>query len=514
MFHPPKPILLVILDGWGHRDSSVHNPTKNADIPTLNDLFNHYPCRLLQASGRAVGLPEGQIGNSEVGHLHIGSGRPVPQDLTRINDALQDGSFKKNPVLLTAIEQAKQNRGAIHILGLASPGGVHSHENHLMGVIEMIGEQGLPSYLHAFLDGRDVPPRSAQASLMKIEQLYQRLGQGQIADMIGRYYAMDRDHRWERTQIAYDLLTKGQALYAADSATAGLQNAYARHENDEFVQATTILASNTQPIPIQDGDVVIFMNFRADRARQLCRALTDPGFTGFQRAVVPTLSAFVTLTEYAAELKASIAYPPLNFKNTLGEFLANNGLRQLRIAETEKYAHVTYFLNGGIEAPFTGEERVLIPSPKVPTYDLKPEMSAIELTDRLVEAIESGVYDVIICNYANPDMVGHTGVETAAHQAVEVIDQCMQRVVASLQKVGGELLLTSDHGNVEVMYDEKNQQPHTAHTTNLVPLLYVGRPAKWKSVDDLSLMDVAPTLLYLLGLTPPSEMTGKILLQL
>jgi len=515
MSTPPKPMVLVILDGWGHRESSVHNPIKNANTPALDYLFSHYPWTLLQASGRAVGLPEGQIGNSEVGHLHIGAGRSVPQDLTRINDAVADGSFQKNPVLLAAITKAKKNQSAIHILGLASPGGVHSHEDHIIALINMINDQGVHNqYLHAFLDGRDVPPRSAQASLTKIEALYQRLGHGHIASIIGRYYAMDRDHRWQRTQMAYDLLTAGRAKYTAVSATAGLADAYARNENDEFVQATTIHAAGSPPVTIKDGDVVIFMNFRADRARQLCFALTDPNFNGFNREIKPKIAALVTLTEYTPELKAEVAYPPLVLTNTLGEFLAKKGLRQLRIAETEKYAHVTYFLNGGNETPFTNEARLLVPSPKVPTYDLQPEMSAVELTDCIVGSIESGTYDVIICNYANPDMVGHTGVESAANRAVEVIDQCIQRLVESIKKAGGEMLVTADHGNVELMYDEKNQQPHTAHTTNLVPLLYVGRPANWLNVANPNLMDVAPTLLYLLGIDPPAEMTGKNLLHL
>lgn len=514
MQHSPKPMVLIILDGWGHRENTQHNPTKNAQTPTMDYLQKQYPCTLLQASGRAVGLPEGQIGNSEVGHLHIGSGRKVPQDLTRLNDAVEDGSFKKNPVLLNAIEQAKLNHSTIHIMGLVSPGGVHSQENHILALIEMIAEHQGKSVLHAFLDGRDVPPRSAQASLAKIEKLYQELDHGQIGSVIGRYYAMDRDNRWERTQIAYDMLTAGQAEFKAGSASEALAAAYQRGENDEFVKATIIPDQNAKPITLQTGDIVIFMNFRADRARQLSFALLDPQFTGFKRSITPKLGGFVTLTEYTPALKAAVAYPPLSFKNTLGEFLAECGQKQLRIAETEKYAHVTYFLNGGNETPFTAEDRILIPSPKVATYDLKPEMSAVELTDRLVEAIASGAYDVIMCNYANPDMVGHTGIETAANQAVEVIDQCLARVVSSLKKTGGELLITSDHGNVEVMFDEKNQQPHTAHTTNLVPLIYVGRPAKWRGLENPGLMDVAPTLLYLLGLKPPPEMTGNNLLEL
>lgn len=515
MSNNPKPLVLIILDGWGHRESSLHNPTKNAATPTMDYLFKHYPCTLLQASGRAVGLPEGQIGNSEVGHLHMGSGRSTLQDLTRLNDAVADQSFKLNPVLLSAIAHAKKHRSAIHIMGLVSQGGVHSHENHMVCLIEMIHDQGVKNqYLHAFLDGRDVAPRSALASLKKIENLYQSLGEGGIISLIGRYYAMDRDQRWERIEKAYDLITQGKAEYTAASAVAGLHDAYARNENDEFVQATTLHAAGAQPIVLLDNDVVIFMNFRADRARQLCFALTDPNFTGFKRKKLPKISDFVTLTEYAAELCARVAYPPLPMKNTLGEFLADQGLRQLRIAETEKYAHVTYFFNGGNEAPFANEKRILVPSPKVPTYDLKPEMSAFELTDRLIEAIESGEYDVIICNYANPDMVGHTGIEAAANQAVEVIDQCIHKIVDSLQKIGGELLITADHGNVEIMYDEANHQPHTAHTTHQTPLIYVGRRAKWRGVEHPGLMDVAPTLLYLLGLKPPPEMTGKILLQL
>lgn len=511
----PKPMVLIILDGWGHCENGQHNPIKVASTPTFNDLYAHYPWTLLQASGSAVGLPDGQMGNSEVGHLHIGSGRKVPQDLPRINDAIQNSSFNNNPMFLQAIQKAKQNGSAIHILGLVSPGGVHSHENHIIALIELIAKHGIErQYLHAFLDGRDVPPRSAQISITRIEQLYQQLGRGQIASLIGRYYAMDRDQRWERTQIAYQLLTEGKAKYVASTASAGLENAYARGENDEFVQATSIHAIDAPAVAIENGDVVIFMNFRADRARQLSFALTEPNFNGFKREVKPALSEFITATEYASNLNALVAYPPISMKNTLGEFLSTQGLKQLRIAETEKYAHVTYFLNGGNEVAFANEARILIPSPKVATYDLQPEMSAIELTNQIVAAIEGSEFDVIICNYANPDMVGHTGVEMAAKKAVEVIDHCMSRLKASLQKVGGEALITADHGNIEQIYDEKTQQPHTAHTTNLVPLIYIGRAAQWQQVSNPSLDDVAPTLLYLMGLKPPVEMTGTNLLQL
>lgn len=514
MSYRPKPVALIILDGWGYRENSQHNPTKNAQTPTIDYLFKHYPWTLLQASGRAVGLPEGQIGNSEVGHLHIGAGRPVPQDLTRISDAVADGEFQKNPVFLSAVEYAHQHNSRVHILGLLSPGGVHSHQTHLAALIKMLNEHGITrQYLHAFLDGRDVLPRSARKSLETIENLYQQLGSGRIASIIGRYYAMDRDNRWDRVQIAYDLLTSGQSKFSAETAVAGLDAAYARNENDEFVQATAICPYNSAPVKIEDNDVVIFMNFRADRARQICFALTDPHFAGFNRKQFPQIGFFATLTEYSKELKAQVVYPPLSLENTLGEFLAKQGLRQLRLAETEKYAHVTYFLNGGNETAFPQEDRQLIPSPKVPTYDLKPAMSAIELTDQLLNIILDGAYDVIICNFANPDMLGHTGVEAAANEAMEVIDQCLRRIFEALQKTGGEMLITADHGNVEEMYDEKHQQPHTAHTTNRVPLLYVGRQAQWRNLANPGLKDVAPTLLYILGLTPPPEMTGKNLLQ-
>ncbi len=515
MKHIPKPMVLIILDGWGYRESSKHNPIKLASTPNIDQLFSNHPWTLLDASGKAVGLPEGQMGNSEVGHLHIGAGRPVPQDLTRINDAVEDGSFQKNSHFTNAILEAKRTNAAIHVLGLVSPGGVHSHEDHIKALIKLLAGQGVKKhYLHAFLDGRDVAPQSAKPSLEAIEKLYKELGSGQIASMVGRYYAMDRDHRWERTEKAYDLLTLGIAPYTATTAVAGLEAAYARKEKDEFVQATSIHAADQPPIDIQDGDIVIFINFRADRARQLSYAFTDPNFSGFPRKAKPKLNRFITLTQYAADLNAEVAYPPLSLKNTLGEFLSTKGLSQLRLAETEKYAHVTYFLNGGNEKPFPKESRDLIPSPKVPTYDLKPEMSAIELTDKFVEAILAQTYDVIICNYANPDMVGHTGIESAAIEAVEVVDTCLGRIMESLKQVGGEALITADHGNIEEIYNEKVHQSHTAHTINKVPLIYFGRPGKWQPIESPSLQDVAPTLLYLMDLKAPNEMTGKNLLKL
>lgn len=501
----PKPMLLLILDGWGYSDQKKHNAISHANTPTFDKLLSEYPQTLLEASGEAVGLPEGQMGNSEVGHLHIGSGRKVPQDLTRINNEIQNGKFYKNQTLIKAIQKAKQIDKAVHIIGLLSPGGVHSQETQIAAMIKMVAEQGIKkNYLHAILDGRDTPPKSALTSIKKID--------GNIVSLIGRYYAMDRDKRWERTQVAYDLLTEGKYEYHATTAEEGLEIAYEHNETDEFVKPISIYSASEKPITIQDGDVVIFMNFRADRARQLTHAFTDKIFSHFNRKIVPRLSAYVTLTLYAKDINAQVAFPPLKLHNTLGEYFASLGLHQLRIAETEKYAHVTYFLNGGVERPNPNEERILVPSPKVATYDLKPEMNAIEVTDKLATAILSNKYDVIMCNYANPDMVGHTGDEAATQQAIETIDACIKRIIDSLHQVGGEALITADHGNAEMMYDEKTKQPHTAHTSNLVPLIYVGRNAKFTSNGALD--DVAPTLLYLMNLDIPSEMTGQNLLQL
>lgn len=509
MSSPLKPLVLIILDGWGYREDTSHNPTRNVKTPTIDALWNNHPHLLLEASGKAVGLPDGQMGNSEVGHLHLGAGRKVPQDLVRINNEIESGAFEKNPVFLNAIKQAKDTDKAIHIIGLLSPGGVHSHENQLAALIQMIGEQGvLKNYYHALLDGRDTPPQSALKSIQKIDQLYQKLPDGQIASITGRYYGMDRDKRWDRTQKAYDLLTLGKADYTASDAQTALKDAYARGETDEFVKPTII----NNAITVRDGDILIFMNFRADRARQLTHAFIDPHFNGFIRQKTPLLSQLITLTEYFENDHIHVAYPPLQIHNTLGEYVSQHGLSQLRIAETEKYAHVTYFLNGGVETPFSHEDRALIPSPQIATYDLQPEMSAIPLTDRLVEAIESQKYDLIICNYANPDMVGHTGIESAAQAAVSVIDQCLARIITALQKVNGQACITADHGNIELMYDEKHAQPHTAHTTNLVPFIYIGKPAHvTQSLGALD--DVAPTVLYLLGMKPPKEMTGHVLLQ-
>lgn len=499
-----RTLALIILDGWGYRQDFNHNPTQQVETPTFDKLYAESPYALLEASGVAVGLPASQMGNSEVGHLHIGAGRKVPQDLTRINQSIADKSFFKNPVLIQALQDAKKNGSAVHLLGLLSPGGVHSVDTHIAAMIEMIAEYGIEQHcLHAILDGRDTPPRSAKGSIEKINALYKKIGHGKIASLIGRYYAMDRDQRLERTKIAYELFVNGKANFITDSALKGLAWAYENGQNDEFVKPICIHSASTPVISIRDGDLVIFMNFRADRARQLSYALTQ----GVQ------LADFVTLTEYDKNLHAQVAFPALTLKNTLGEYIANQGMHQLRIAETEKYAHVTYFINGGREQAFLNEDRELIPSPKIATYDLQPEMSALELTQRLIASINRKKYDLIICNYANPDMVGHTGIEKAANLAVSTVDQCLKEVLTALKNNGGEALITADHGNIECMFDEKHQQPHTAHTNNPVPLFYVGRSAKFLQKTG-ALDDIAPTVLSLLGLAIPSEMTGKPLITL
>jgi 2,3-bisphosphoglycerate-independent phosphoglycerate mutase len=415
--------------------------------------------------------------------------------------------------LSQAVAKAKQQKKAVHIMGLLSPGGVHSHEDHLLAMIQLAEQQGAgPVYLHAFLDGRDTPPRSAEASLAKIQAHFDRSGSGQIASVIGRYFAMDRDKRWDRVQQAYDLLTQGKADYQAENALQALAMAYQRDENDEFVKATAIAAADGKPVQMQNGDALIFMNFRADRARQFSRAFLNDDFDGFERQYRPVLSSFVMLTEYAADINAPCAYPPESLNNVLGEWLAKHNKTQLRISETEKYAHVTFFFSGGRETLFDGEQRILVKSPNVATYDLQPEMSSTELTDKLVAAIHSNAFDVIICNYPNGDMVGHTGVLSAAIKAVEAVDHCVGRVVTALRDLGGECLITADHGNAEMMLDTDSGQAHTAHTSGPVPLIYVGRPVKVATSGILS--DIAPTMLHLMDMPIPPEMTGKVLLQL
>lgn len=505
------PVLLLILDGFGYREDPDNNAIALAHKPNFDRLWREFPHTLINASESSVGLPRSQMGNSEVGHLNIGAGRIVYQELSRVDVAIEDGSFYNNPTLTETVAKAKQNNGALHILGLLSPGGVHSHEAHIHAMLELAVRNGLKKvYIHAFLDGRDTPPRSAEVSLQSLQDKCAALGAGRIASIVGRFFAMDRDNRWDRVQQAYDLITQGKAEFQAATATAGLQQAYARNENDEFVKATRI----GDQVTMQDGDVAVFMNFRADRARELTRALTEPGFDGFQRERFPKLAAFATLSSYGEDFHLPTAYAPTSIHNGFGEYISSLGLKQLRIAETEKYAHVTYFLNGGKEQPYPGEERILVPSPKVATYDLQPEMSAFEVTDKLEAAIRSGQFQAIICNYANGDMVGHSGNLEAAIKAIEALDVCIGRVVSAMQQCGGEVLITADHGNAEQMLDRTTQQAHTAHTLNLVPFMYIGRKAAIAEPGKGALQDIAPTLLAMMGLPQPAEMTGKALITL
>jgi 2,3-bisphosphoglycerate-independent phosphoglycerate mutase len=508
-----RPMLLLILDGWGYRETPQHNAIAAANKPVWDRLWNNYPHTLIRTSGAAVGLPADQMGNSEVGHLNLGAGRVVYQEFTRVSRAIKTGSFFRNHTLTDAVDLAIENDKAVHVLGLLSPGGVHSHEEHIHAMLELALQRGAKKvYLHAFLDGRDTAPRSAAASIESTQQLFDKLGGGRFASIIGRYYAMDRDHRWPRIQAAYDLITQGKAEYQAVDAKSALEMAYARDESDEFVKATAIVPAGARPVTVNDGDVIIFMNFRSDRARQITRPFIEPDFDGFVREREPRLGSFISLTEYNADFDVPVAYPAERLKDVFGEYVAKNGLHQLRLAETEKYAHVTFFFNGGQEKPFDGEDRILVKSPMVATYDMQPEMSAPEVTDKLVAAIEGGSYDVIICNYANPDMVGHTGKFDAAVKAIEAVDACLGRIVAAIDNCGGEMLVTADHGNAELMLDNNSGQPHTAHTTNLVPLVYVGRPAQM--LENGALSDIAPTMLTLMNMPIPPDMTGHPLVEL
>ncbi len=506
-------MVLIVLDGWGHNDSPEHNAIAAARSPVWDTLWSRCPRTLISGSGVDVGLPAGQMGNSEVGHMTLGAGRTVWQSFSKITQSIETGEFFQNAAYSEAIDKAVANQGAVHIMGLLSPGGVHSHEEHILAMIDMAAQRGASKvYLHAFLDGRDTPPRSAEKSLQMADARLQELGVGGVASVCGRYYAMDRDNRWERVEPVYDLLTQGMAEFRSADPVEALHAAYARDENDEFVQPTLIESADRPAVQIEDGDTLIFMNFRADRAREITRAFVDRGFNGFKRKVERKLASFVMTTEYAADIKAPVAFPPDDLTNSFGDYLASLGKKQLRIAETEKYAHVTFFFSGGQEDLFKGEERILVPSPKVATYDLKPEMSAPEVTDKLCEAIESDKFDAIICNFANGDMVGHTGIFDAAVAAVEAVDGCLQRIVESIGKVDGQCLITADHGNVECMMDVENNQPLTSHTTEPVPLIYVGN----KSVtlaDGGTLTDIAPTMLALMEIPQPQEMTGRDLTQ-
>ena len=534
--HRPKPVLLLILDGWGHREARVgddqaDNAIAQANAPNWRRLLADCPHTLVHTEGKFVGLPDGQMGNSEVGHMNIGAGRIVYQDLTRIDAAIEDGSFFDNTELVAACDAAKVRGGTLHVMGLLSPGGVHSHEQHIFAMLELAKRQRVPRVaVHAFLDGRDTPPRSAEASLRKLAQVCAETGNAQIATVTGRYYAMDRDQRWDRVEIAYRAITQGQAEFAAPDAVGALEAAYARGENDEFVKPTAIIdradrvAMSFDPSTssrlrmsgkLCDGDAMVFMNFRADRARELTSAFVAPDFKGFARPRTIALSRFVCLTQYDARLPAAVAFAPDDLHDTLGDVLSANGLTQLRIAETEKYAHVTFFFNGGREDALAGEQRILIPSPKVATYDLQPQMSCPQLTAQLVDAIRAQRFDAIICNIANPDMVGHSGILAAAILAVEAVDVALGEIRAALEAVGGEMLLTADHGNLEMMRDPLTGQPHTAHTVGPVPLVYMSdqRGRRAMLADGGALRDLAPTMLDLLGLPKPAAMTGRSLLQ-
>jgi len=513
-----KPLVLIILDGWGYRTDPTHNAIVNAHTPTWDHLWENYPHSLLSASNKDVGLPAGQMGNSEVGHLHMGAGRIVMQDLNKINNSIEKKEFSSNKTLTHLLQKVRQTGSALHLIGLLSPGGVHSHIKHIEAAVSLAAQQGIERcFIHAILDGRDTPPQSAINDVQQFEHAIAPLNCGKIVSLIGRYYAMDRDKRWQRTKLAYDLFTQAQTdtQRHASSTLEALSTAYANGETDEFVKPT-LIGKTPQDIKtsrIRDNDAVLFMNFRADRSRQLTRAFIYDNFEGFERTLKPRLNEFVTLTEYAKEFPVTSAFPAQPVSNNFGEYIAKQGLKQLRLAETEKYAHVTFFFNGGTEAPYPNEDRLMIPSPQVSTYDKQPEMSALELTEQLTQAITADKYDVIICNYANADMVGHTGNFKATIKAVETIDQCLAKVKVAIQAAEGELIITADHGNAELMYNDKNQHLHTAHTSEPVPCLYVGNRASAAKENGV-LYDIAPTLLHLLGLKQPQEMKGTHLFQL
>ncbi|MDH3326708.1 MAG: 2,3-bisphosphoglycerate-independent phosphoglycerate mutase [Gammaproteobacteria bacterium] len=513
MSNRKKPVVLLILDGWGYSETEKNNAIFAAKKPNWDKLWEKYPHTLIRASESAVGLPANQMGNSEVGHLNLGAGRVVYQEISRIDHALQSGSFFTNGVLTKSVDSAIENNKSIHIMGLLSDGGVHSHDMHIHAMVKLAADRGAQKiYVHAFLDGRDTSPKSAKKYLESLNNCLEETGVGQVASIVGRYFSMDRDNRWDRVKSSYDVITHGLAEFQANTALEGLEQAYLRGESDEFVKATCIHSADQAPVKIEDGDSVIFMNFRSDRARQITQPFIEPDFDAFDSGGFPSLGSFVSLTEYKSTFDVEVAFPPERLRNVFGSYISDLGLRQLRIAETEKYAHVTFFLNGGVEEPFPGEDRILVPSPNVATYDLQPEMNAPELTEKLVNAVNSEKYDAIICNYANPDMVGHTGDFDATVKAIEALDSCLSDVVDAIIGVGGEVLITADHGNAEQMADVSTGQAHTAHTTNPVPFIYVGRNAELAPVGALS--DVTPTMLYLMGIDKPAEMGGQSLVTL
>ena len=502
-----KPTLLAILDGFGLTNHVEGNAVAAANTPNIDKYLEMYPHTQIGASGMAVGLPDGQMGNSEVGHLNIGAGRIVYQSLTKITKSINDGDFFTNPALVKAVNNVKENGGALHLMGLLSPGGVHSHIDHLKGLIDLAKKNDIKEvYVHGFLDGRDVAPASALEYIAEIENYMNEVGVGKIATLSGRYYAMDRDNRWERVELAYNAMVLGEGE-TATSAVEAVEKSYHDNKTDEFVLPTVIDKAGT----IKNGDSVVFFNFRPDRAREITRAINDRQFDGFKRNTLNLV--FVTMTEYDSTLEGvEVAFGPEVLTNTLGEFLAKNGLNQLRIAETEKYAHVTFFFNGGVEKENPGEDRKVIPSPKVATYDLKPEMSAYEVTEELLARIDSDKYDMIILNFANPDMVGHTGVVEAAVKAIEAVDECLGNIVDKVLEKDGTVFITADHGNAETEIDFSTGNPFTAHTTNPVPFVWVSKHTEGKALKDGKLADIAPTMLNVLGLDVPAEMTGENLI--
>ena len=507
-----KPTVLMILDGYGLNDKVQGNAVKEAKTPVMDKLMAECPYVKGYASGMAVGLPDGQMGNSEVGHLNMGAGRIVYQELTRITKEIQDGDFFKNEALLKAVRNAKERDTALHMYGLLSDGGVHSHITHLFGLLELAKKEGLEKiYVHCFLDGRDTPPESGKGYVQQLADKMEELGVGKIATVMGRYYAMDRDNRWDRVEKAYNAITKGIGVMAENGVQA-VQNSYDDGKSDEFVEPAVVMENGKPVATVQDGDSIIFFNFRPDRAREITRAFCCDDFTGFNREKRLDV-VYVCFTDYDETIpNKDVAFHKVAISNTFGEFLAANGLKQARIAETEKYAHVTFFFNGGVEEPNAGEDRILVKSPKVPTYDLQPEMSAPEVCEKLVEAIKSQKYDVIIINFANPDMVGHTGVESAAIKAIEAVDACVGNAVEAIKEVNGQLFICADHGNAEQLVDYETGDPFTAHTVNPVPFILVNADPRYTLREGGCLADIAPTLIQLMGLTQPKEMTGKSLL--
>ena len=508
-----KPTVLMILDGYGLNEKTEGNAVAEGRTPVMDRLMAECPFVRGNASGMAVGLPDGQMGNSEVGHLNMGAGRIVYQDLTKITKSIKDGDFFENPALLAACENVKKNNSALHMYGLVSDGGVHSHNTHIYGLLELAKRQGIKKvYVHCFLDGRDTPPASGKGYAQDLEAEMKKIGVGEIATVMGRYYAMDRDNNYDRVKLAYDALTRGEGL-KAESGPAGIQASYDREETDEFVKPTVVVKEGAPVATIQDGDSVIFFNFRPDRAREITHSFCDDDFSRFERGKRLDL-VYVCFSDYDPTIpNKDVAFHKISVTNTFGEWLAANHMKQARIAETEKYAHVTFFFNGGVEEPNEGEDRILVNSPKdVATYDLKPQMSAYEVCDRLVESIKSGKYDVIIINFANPDMVGHTGVEAAAIKAVEAVDECVGKAVDAIREVDGQLFICADHGNAEQLVDYETGAPFTAHTTNPVPFILVNADPAYRLREGGCLADIIPTLIELMGMEQPKEMTGKSLL--